>query len=137
MKTTFLLSQADMSGGSKVVAIYARMLTEMVHDVLVVAPPNHVPGGLRTQLKARLRSRDLTPLTSNHLVLHGAPHKILEHKAPIRPNDVPDADVIIATWWETAEWLQVFPQSKGAKTIFMQHDETYMYADEAMHGRLL
>ena len=38
--------------------------------------------------------------------------------------DIPDGDVVIATWWETAEWVSKLPASKGAKVYFVQHHET-------------
>jgi glycosyltransferase involved in cell wall biosynthesis len=39
--------------------------------------------------------------------------------------DVPDADVVVATWWETAEWVANLSESKGAKAYFIQHDERF------------
>ena len=42
-------------------------------------------------------------------------------------NDVPDADVIIATWWETAEWVNNLSPRKGAKAYFVQHHEIFPY----------
>jgi glycosyltransferase involved in cell wall biosynthesis len=34
--------------------------------------------------------------------------------------DVPDGDVVIATWWETAEWVAGLSASKGEKHYFIQ-----------------
>jgi glycosyltransferase involved in cell wall biosynthesis len=34
--------------------------------------------------------------------------------------DVPDADVVVATWWETARWVAALPSSKGAQAYFIQ-----------------
>jgi glycosyltransferase involved in cell wall biosynthesis len=44
----------------------------------------------------------------------------------VRDADVPDADVVIATWWETAEWVAALSPSKGAKAYFIQHHETLL-----------
>jgi glycosyltransferase involved in cell wall biosynthesis len=38
---------------------------------------------------------------------------------------VPDADVVIATWWETAEWVAGLSASKGSKAYFIQHHEIH------------
>jgi glycosyltransferase involved in cell wall biosynthesis len=38
---------------------------------------------------------------------------------------VPDADVVVATWWETAEWVWRLSSSKGTKVHFMQDYETW------------
>ncbi len=39
--------------------------------------------------------------------------------------DVPDADVVIATWWETAEWAAQLSPQKGAKVYFIQGYEVF------------
>src|SRR5262249_816101 len=40
-------------------------------------------------------------------------------------SDVPDADVVIATWWETAAWVATLGPAKGAKIHFVQGYETW------------
>jgi glycosyltransferase involved in cell wall biosynthesis len=45
----------------------------------------------------------------------------------VADTDLPDADVVIATWWETAEWVDRLGPSKGAKVYFIQHHETFEY----------
>ena len=39
--------------------------------------------------------------------------------------DIPDGDVVIATWWETAEWVGALAASKGAKVYFVQGHEVF------------
>jgi glycosyltransferase involved in cell wall biosynthesis len=39
--------------------------------------------------------------------------------------DVPDSDVVIATWWETAEWVNELGKEKGAKVYFIQGHEVF------------
>jgi glycosyltransferase involved in cell wall biosynthesis len=46
--------------------------------------------------------------------------RVIESRRPIVDRDVPDADVVIATWWETAEWVNKLSPSKGAKAYFIQ-----------------
>jgi glycosyltransferase involved in cell wall biosynthesis len=41
--------------------------------------------------------------------------------------DVPDGDVVIATWWETAEWVSRLGASKGVKVYFVQGHEVFPY----------
>jgi glycosyltransferase involved in cell wall biosynthesis len=43
----------------------------------------------------------------------------------VKNRDVPDADVVIATWWETVEWVWDLSESKGKKLHFMQDYETW------------
>jgi glycosyltransferase involved in cell wall biosynthesis len=42
---------------------------------------------------------------------------------PIADHDLPDADVSIATWWQTAPWTWRLSPRKGAKAYFLQHHE--------------
>jgi glycosyltransferase involved in cell wall biosynthesis len=38
-------------------------------------------------------------------------------------DDLPDGDVVVATWWETAEWVAALHPSKGLKVHFVQGQE--------------
>jgi len=49
----------------------------------------------------------------------------LSHSGPVTDRDVPDADVIIASWWETAEWVAELGPSKGVKVYFIQGHEVH------------
>jgi glycosyltransferase involved in cell wall biosynthesis len=53
--------------------------------------------------------------------------RVLETYRPITDLDVPDADIVMATWWETAEWVAKLSPSKGAKVYFLQHYEAFDY----------
>ena len=55
----------------------------------------------------------------------GLDHRQIESHREITAGDVPDADVVVATWWETAEWVARYPASKGAKAYFIQHHEVH------------
>jgi glycosyltransferase involved in cell wall biosynthesis len=55
------------------------------------------------------------------------PRKLLDCWRPIVDADLPDADVVIACWWETAEWVANLSAAKGAKAYFIQHHEVHSY----------
>lgn len=57
--------------------------------------------------------------------------RVIETYRPITDSDVPDADIIMATWWETAEWVSKLSPSKGAKVYFLQHYEAFDYTPKA------
>jgi glycosyltransferase involved in cell wall biosynthesis len=50
-------------------------------------------------------------------------HHVINRVRPIADRDVPDADVIVATWWETADWIAEMSPRKGAKVYFLQQFE--------------
>src|SRR2546428_6934540 len=61
----------------------------------------------------------------SHLDPLGVEVRYINSHRPVTAADVPDADVIVATWWETAEWIESFPEAKGAKAYFLQHYEVH------------
>jgi glycosyltransferase involved in cell wall biosynthesis len=123
MRFTFLLPCDNFTGGARVVAVYASELKKLGHEVLVVTCAQD-PQSLRERLRAFFRDKKaLGPL--GHIALSGVPHKIMSRRGPIGSVDVPDADVVVATWWETAVWMHEFPHSKGSKVHMIQGYEVW------------
>lgn len=125
MKITFICPEANQSGGSRVAAIYARKLLDRGHDVTVIARQPE-PVSARRQAVERLRGR-WKPLPDPDLYFRnlGKQFRWLPYKFPVAASDVPDADVIIATWWRTAFEVAAMPPEKGIKVYFVQHHEVH------------
>jgi glycosyltransferase involved in cell wall biosynthesis len=51
--------------------------------------------------------------------------RVLETYRPITDKDIPDADIIMATWWETAESVAKLSPTKGTKVYFLEHYEAF------------
>jgi glycosyltransferase involved in cell wall biosynthesis len=129
MKITFVLPQVGWAGGIRVVAIYADRLKKRGHEVVVVSTPPEKPS-LRQQVKSVLKGRGWIPYQKNLPSFFDSidvPHKVLERFRPVTDADIPDADVVVATWWETAEWVAALSKAKGAKAYFIQHYEAFDY----------
>jgi glycosyltransferase involved in cell wall biosynthesis len=129
MRITFLVPSDNLTGGNRVVAIYAQELINSGHEVLVIScAPDRL--GLRDTVRTVFK-RDWARLgqysTSEpgHIALSGVPHKVLERPRAITASDVPEADIIIATWWETAVWMHGMPASKGRKVHLIQGYEVW------------
>jgi glycosyltransferase involved in cell wall biosynthesis len=128
MKITFVVADADLSGGCRVIALHARHLRAMGHQVAVVAPAPWSPS-LRQRARAwlgrgawpRSRSPDVS-----HFELQGVPVHRLARRGPVRASDVPEADVLVSTWWETAVWTAEFERRRGAKAHFVQGWERHI-----------
>lgn len=43
----------------------------------------------------------------------------------LESSDIPDASAVVATWWETAEYVARLPGNKGKKYYLIQHLETW------------
>jgi glycosyltransferase involved in cell wall biosynthesis len=124
---TFLIKSADMSGGCRVIAFHARRLADHGHKVQLILPGWRPPTAIQ-RLKARFLGR--TPLSLNrpsHYDSLGLDLRRGSSPDCIEVSDVPDADVVVATWWETVEWMLTFPSKKGVHTYFVQGHEVFDY----------
>lgn len=126
MRITFVLPHAGIAGGIRVLAIYAERLYRRGHRVQVVSLPEHrhnLVGKAKSLLRGRGWPRDPQAQPS-HFDGLTVPHRILERHRPVRDGDLPDADVVLATFWMTAPWVASLAPSKGAKAFFLQGYET-------------
>src|SRR5258706_13882775 len=108
MKITFLLPSVNMSGGIRVVAIYAKSLADRGHTVTLVS----VPRASTRKLHHIQKVFGMRGPQKSHLDGLGLDHRVLNQARPLVDADLPDADVVIATWWETAEWMARLSSAK-------------------------
>jgi glycosyltransferase involved in cell wall biosynthesis len=126
LRIVFVLPHAGMSGGIRVVAIYSQLLKKRGHDVAVVSTPINVP--LRTRIKRLFRGERCWGKAAagpSHFDGVDVEHHCIDRQRPVVDRDIPDADVVVATWWETAEWVSRLSPRKGAKAYFIQHYEDW------------
>lgn len=127
MKITFVLPHTGLSGGIRVISIYADRLARRGHQVTVVSTPLAQPS-LRERARSIVRTRRLVSeprQTYTYFDSLGVDHRVIDRARPITDADVPDADVVVATWWETAEWVAALSPAKGAKAYFIQGYEVF------------
>jgi glycosyltransferase involved in cell wall biosynthesis len=127
LRIVFVCPPEGFSGGERVISIYARKLAQRGHKVTVVIPRHRLPS-IRARARNLLKHgkwlsrprRELSHFSnSDYDVIR------LAHMAPVTDRDVPDADIVIATWWETAEWVWALSDKKGKKIQFLQDYETW------------
>ncbi len=130
MKITFALPEMHAtSGGLRVVAQYTSHLLDQGHEVaFVVRRPWAMPGPARRLLGRLDLGRRAKPLSAEwgHFTGFDIPVHHLEETRPIRAADIPDADIIVSTWWTTAEWADQLPSSKGRHVHFIQDYEDFV-----------
>jgi len=125
VRITFVLPVVSLGGGSRVIAIYAQELVRRGHDVcLVSVPPRPIslPEKLRSWMKG---FKGRAPSQESHLDDLGLDWRVLSRWRQIRNDDVPNGDVVVATWWRTAEWVSALSDQKGAKVYFIQGHEVF------------
>lgn len=129
MRVTFVLPGSGHLpvGGFKVVYAYAGELAHRGHRVCVVHVAQSEQGApARVQAKARLRylQRRLNgSYRPGWFPLH--PNVELLWRATPDASGIPDADAVIATAWQTAEWVARYPVTKGRGCYLIQHYETW------------
>lgn len=130
MRITFVLPYPGVSGGIRVIAMHALRLQERGHKVTILSSP-WVPWSRRDRALALMRRwlQRIAPQfdgLANPSHLDGLPldHRRIPELRPVVNSDVPDGDIVIATWWETAEWVSRLSPRKGCKVYFIQGYET-------------
>ena len=107
-------------------SIYAERLYRRGHDVLVVTDPQSKPGLIR-KLKSLARGRGWPKQSETEPTFFeslNVPQHVLDFARPVVDDDVPDADLVIATYWKTAFGVAALSSQKGAKAILLQGYET-------------
>ena len=142
MKICFVLpgSSPTITGGVKNIYEHANRLAERGHQVTLLHCAYVTKG---SGLRARGRGA-ASYLLNRAGFMHWRPDRwfqidprIVMCWAPAPAACcVPDGDAIIATAWQTAEWVRDYPQKKGAKFYFAMDFERYMEADEALRARI-
>lgn len=124
MKITFLCGGVSLRGGSRVTATYALNLLARGHDVTVISRAPR-PVSMLRKVRRLLKGKPAVPPRSPKSFFDpiGPRHRLVLGRPA--PSDLPDADVLIATWWDTAFDVAAMPPEKGAKAYLIQHHETH------------
>jgi hypothetical protein len=94
MKITFVLPTLSLTGGIRVVSIFAERLRKRGHSVFVISLPHPQPS-MRQQVKLLLQGRGWISPPENEPSFFdnlGVEHKIIDRYRPVEDKDVPDAD---------------------------------------------
>ena len=128
LKITFIVPNIKISGGIKAVFEFANHLYLMGHDVSVVYP----------LLQMRWKGRWYNPEVMmgmglgvlRDLRIHNSANWFTLRARLIRvptlsERFIPCADIIVATWWETAYFVSTYDKEKGEKFYLVQHYEIW------------
>jgi glycosyltransferase involved in cell wall biosynthesis len=78
---------------------------------------------MRSKVKSLVLGHGLPKRQPSYFDETDVPHRVLETVRPVTDRDVPDADVVIATYYTTAAGVLGLSPAKGAKAIFIQNYE--------------
>ena len=120
-------------GGVKIVYCYAEELTKLGHKVSIISPIRESTNFYHLAKAGAIKLRDYYHNVDNK-PYYKIPPDVEHHIVPL-PNTkyVPDGDVIIATGWQTACWVDGFSEVKGEKFYFIQNYETYLCNEKVIN----
>src|SRR4051812_12182646 len=116
------MPRPNLGGGIKSSKLIAEAMVRRGHDVRIIycnKPVAYPPiWRVRSFLKTlRHRMSAMGGLRLHHLMQSTA-KLIPVDKHRLEPGDVLDADVSMASWWETMEMIHTWPESKGLKVHY-------------------
>ena len=128
LRINWILARPSLAGGVKSNRLIAEAMVRRGHDVRIAyvdAPPPRPslrrPGRMAQHFLRQWQVRG----KPRHHLMHSTAQLIPVPGDRIRAEDVPDADVSIAGWWQTREWIEAWPASKGLKAHFIRHYEIH------------
>ena len=134
MKITFIIHAIIRSGGTRAIWEHANHLAAFGHEVVIVEVQRPKPSlwFRATHRVARVRFyavhprfvlqrfREMRAPSMRWVRLKGAK---LRSVPSLGEKWIPDADVVIATTWQSAPWVAAYSDRKGRKVYFVQHYE--------------
>lgn len=123
MKITFIIPTIELYGGIIVVFEYANFLQSRGHDVSVVYPL--IPVSRKTKWYDLKEHADKAlkmyrNLKMKNKIWYFNLNAQLMRVPTLDRKYIPDSDVVIATWWPTAFYVDKYDNKKGEKFYFFQ-----------------
>jgi glycosyltransferase involved in cell wall biosynthesis len=115
VKLTVLCPHLRIAGGVRAILTYADRLARRGHDVTVVVPGKRTWWGGVKEGERPYWMGEFTPA--------------IRWVARWKPGDLPDADAIVATAWQSAPTAAEAPSRAGARFYLVQHYESLYHGD--------
>lgn len=125
MKINFIVPFIGHSGGIKVIFTYADKFIEKGHEVRIIYPIKFPFPTKNIRGKAYNTAFSLHNLLFKNKKLRFKTKAKLIRVPTLDNKHIPKADVVIATAWITAEWVNKYTADKGDKYYFIQHFEVW------------
>lgn len=137
MKITFILPSIEISGGTKAVFEFANHLDNRGHDVFVVYPLMPMRSGAKWYNIKNLvgRSKSAIAKLRQDIRVEWFDFKANLIRVPtFTERYIPNADIVVATWWATAYYVSRYSNNKGAKFYLAQHYEIWGGPEEKVNN---
>jgi len=119
-----------VTGGFRIIAGYAERLQRRGHKVTILAPGGavHKPRKIHKRIAALFKRESFPRRSAGRPFLKDSDVeiKIVNNVDTLSAEHFSQADIIVATWWETAEWVARL-EMDAAKIHFIQDHEVFPY----------
>jgi len=122
MRITFLTPHINISGGVKIILGYSDRLAKKGHQVIVICPQPAI-------VKRKIKGVSVVyPKRAIMNLLRYKPNWIdvtvnIKYVSSYEERYIPKADVVVATAWQTAFYVNSYSPKKGKKFYLFQHYE--------------
>ncbi len=137
LKITFIVPNIEISGGIKAVFEFSNYLCQRGHDVSVVYPLFPMRGQGRWYSPGSIIGRGLGVVRNLKIGNSVDWFKLkarLIRVPTLAERLIPCADIVVATWWETAYSVSEYNKDKGEKFYLVQHYEVWGGPKEDVDG---
>lgn len=130
MKINFLIPTTGLTGGVKVIFYHATNLIKFGHQVCLIHPfildkKSNFKDKILAVLKF-FKYKTFDFLNLNSISFFELPREIkIKRVFNLKEENIPEADITVATANQTADWLVDYPRTKGEKFYFIQDYETW------------
>lgn len=128
MKITFVLPSTGISGGAKAVFEFANHLKDRGHNVSIIYPLIPLcsgPNGYDIRSwKNRVKGTIGNFIQGVRVDWFDLRAKLIRVPT-LAQKYIPEADIVVATWWETAYYVNKYSKKKGEKFYLAQHYEIW------------
>ena len=130
MRITFLLPGIRILGGVRTIFEYSNRLLDRGYDVSIVHPlsPMTYKSTINKILGTLINLRDGNRI--DWFDLRADLIRVLR----FNEGSIPDSDIIVATWWNTAYYINKYSKNKGEKFYLIQHYEIWGGPREMVDG---
>lgn len=118
LRISFVAPEDGLSGAVRAIASHARALAQRGHRVVVAS--SRAPAPAHAKRLQRLLGGARPVPAKGHLSGLPVGRRVVESGRPVRDADLPDADVVVATGWDTAQPVAELSARKGAKAYLVQ-----------------
>jgi len=136
MKITFLLPGIGIAGGIRSTFELANHLQDKNHNVSIIYPLLPIQYGTKIYNTRKLAGIILNTIRNikrgNHVDWFDLKANLVRVPT-LAEKYIPNADIIVATWWSNAYDVNRYRESKGKKFYFIRHYETWGGPEELVN----